>query len=85
MDQLAGLTIGRHEVVPAPRDEHVRVQTEDAVGDRIAMVVVIEQPDVELGFAQGGLEAVELHAPMLTARTDMPAAFPLANGRVREP
>jgi hypothetical protein len=39
----------------------VFVQTEDAVGERIAVVMVVEEPTVEFGVTQRGLDFVEIH------------------------
>ncbi len=55
VDELAWFADGGDEVEPAARDEAVLVEAEDAVGDGIAVVVVVEEPAVEVVFAQGGL------------------------------
>ena len=55
VDELAGLAFGGDEVEPAAGDEAVLVEAEDAVGDGIAMVVVVEEPAVEVLLAQGRL------------------------------
>ena len=37
------------------------IEAEDAVGERVAMVVVVEEPGVEAGIAQGGLNCGDIH------------------------
>ena len=55
MDELAGFAFGGDEVEPAAGDEGVWVEAEDAIGDGVAVVVIIEEPAVEVVFAQGRL------------------------------
>jgi hypothetical protein len=59
--QLARLARGGNEVVPAARDVGLRVEAKNARGDGIAMVVVVEEPAVEGGVAESGLDCVEIH------------------------
>jgi len=61
MDEFARFAGGWDQVVPAPGDVGVRVETEDAGGDGVAMMVVVEEPAVELSFAEGGLDGFQLH------------------------
>ena len=56
VDELAGLALGRDEVEPAAGDEGVRVEAEDAVGDGVAVVVVVEEPAVEVLIAKRRLD-----------------------------
>ena len=51
MHQLARLARGGHKVVPAPRDVGLLVQAEDAPGDGVAVMMVVEEPAVEAGLA----------------------------------
>ena len=51
--QLARLARGGNEVVPAARDVGLGVEAEDALGDGIAVVVVVKEPAVERGVAKG--------------------------------
>jgi hypothetical protein len=53
MDQLAGFAVGGDEVVPAAGDVGVGVEAEDASGDGVAVVVVVKEPAVEGGGAEG--------------------------------
>ena len=61
VDELAGLAVGGDEVEPAAGDEGVLVEAEDAVGDGVAVVVVVEEPAVEVLFAERRLNRVEVH------------------------
>jgi hypothetical protein len=61
VDELAGFADGGDEVEPAAGDEGIFVEAEDAVGDGVAVVVVVEEPAVEVVVAQGGLDVVEVH------------------------
>src|SRR6185437_11657925 len=60
VDELAGLAVGGDEVVPAAGDEGVG-EAEDAVGDRVAVMVIVEEPAVEFLIADRRLEGVEVH------------------------
>jgi hypothetical protein len=48
VDELLRLAVGWDEVEPAAGDEGMLVEPKDAVGDRIAVVVVVEEPAVEV-------------------------------------
>ncbi len=61
VDEFFGLAGGGDEVVPAAGDVGVRVEAEDAVGEGVAVVVVVEEPAVEFIFAEGGLDGGEVH------------------------
>ena len=61
MHQLARLARGGHKVVPAPRDVRFRVEAQNAPGDGVAMMVVVEEPAVEAGLAQRRLNRVKVH------------------------
>ena len=47
MHELARLTAGGNEVVPAASDVRVRVDAQDASGDGIAMVMILKEPAVD--------------------------------------
>ena len=53
MDELARLACGGNEVVPAARDVGIGIERENARGDGIAMMVIVEEPAVKRGFAEG--------------------------------
>ncbi len=55
-----GSPVRRDEVVPAAGDEGVWVEAEDAVGERVAVVMVVEEPAVEFIFAEGLLDGGEI-------------------------
>ena len=71
MDELLRLTVGGDEVVPAPGDVGVGIDTQDASGDGVAVVVVVEEPAVEFGFGSGAkerfLNGFQLHDKEFTA------------------
>src|SRR5581483_7900532 len=62
--QLGRLALRRHHVVPAPRHHGRGGKTEHAIGDGIAMVVVIKQPRVHVPLAQRSLNFREIHRQM---------------------
>ena len=59
--QFYRLALGGNQVKPAPRHHQARRQAEHAVGDGIAMVMVVEQPRVNVAFAQRRLDGSEVH------------------------
>ena len=81
MDELARIAAGGDEVIPAAGDVGVRIEAEDASGDRIAVVMIVEEPAVELRGAKGGLNGFQLHGESIrhlrggTKRLDRPACL----------
>ncbi len=69
------------EVEPAAGDEGVFVEAEDAVGDRIAVVVVVEEPAIELVFADGELELIKVHGDPDSLRIVVEMGRELARGK----
>ncbi len=61
MDELFGLAGGGDEVVPAAGDEGGLVEAQDAVGEGVAVVMVVEEPAVKFIFAECGLDGFEVH------------------------
>ena len=55
MHQLDRFTLGRNQVKPAARGQAVGRQSEHAVGDGIAMVMVVKEPGFVAAVAQGSL------------------------------
>ena len=47
MDELAGLALRGNVVIPAARDVERIGESEDAVGERVTMVVVEEEPSIK--------------------------------------
>jgi len=46
VDEFDRVTLGRNEVEPAASDHQGRWQSENALGDGVAVVMVVEQPSV---------------------------------------
>ena len=46
VDEFDRVTFGRNEVEPAASDHEGRWQSENAIGDGVAVVMVVEQPSV---------------------------------------
>ena len=69
VNELAGLAVGGDEVEPAAGDKAAFVEAEDAVGDGVAVVVIVEEPAVEVVFANCRLNCLEIHAYYLSVRT----------------
>ncbi len=61
MDELARFALCGDEVVPAARDVRLGVEAEDALADGVAVVMIVEEPAIEPGFAQRGLNRIEIH------------------------
>lgn len=51
-----------NEVIPAARDVGLGVEAQYALPHWIAVVVIVEEPAIETGFAESGLHFIELHA-----------------------
>ena len=62
MYQLARLALRGDEVVPAPCNMRILIKAQDAIGQRITMVMVIKQPSIEAGVTQRQLDGFEVHA-----------------------
>jgi len=62
MHQTARLAVGRNHVVPAPRDMPQRTQPQNPVGQRVALVMIEEQPAVKLFAPQRFLYPWDVHA-----------------------
>ena len=60
VDEFFWLAGGGDEVVPAAGDVSVGVEAEDAVGERVAVVMVVEEPAVDFIFAEGVLDSSEV-------------------------
>lgn len=63
--QLLGFAIGWHEIEPTARDHQVRPEPKNAIGNRIAMVMIVKEPGVEVALTQRQLDAIEIHEGIL--------------------
>ena len=61
VNEFLGLAVGGDEVIPAAGDEALGVETEDAAGDGVAVVMVIEEPAIKSSGGDGVLQGVEIH------------------------
>src|SRR5437879_9995365 len=61
MYEFHRIALRRNQVKPAARNHQFRGQSQHAVGDGIAMMVVIEEPGVGVALAQRGLNGGEIH------------------------
>src|SRR5208282_1205968 len=59
--QFDRLAFSRNQVVPAPRDHEPIRQPQNAVSDRVAMVMIIEKPSVNIALAQRVLDGRKIH------------------------
>ena len=65
VNELFGLADGGDEVEPAAGDVEVVAEAEDAIADGIAIVMVVEEPAVDLGVAQCRLNLENFHVAIL--------------------
>src|SRR5690348_5693735 len=61
MYQFLWLAVRRNEIEPAPRYHEFFGEPQHAIGDRITVMVVVEQPRVEVTLAQGRLDGAKIH------------------------
>ena len=61
VDELHRFAFGGNQVKPAPRHHEASGQPEHAIGDGIAMMMVVEKPRVNVAFAQRRLDGGEVH------------------------
>ncbi len=62
--QLDGFACGGNEVKPAAGNVQLG-ESEDGVGDLVAMMVVIKQPGIEILLPQGLLNRCQVHRGIL--------------------
>ena len=60
--QLARLAGGGNVVIPAAGDVRLGIEAKDALANGIAVMMVVEEPAVVSGVAQGGLNRVQVHS-----------------------
>ena len=61
VDEFDGIAFGGDEVIPATGDHEAFGKAEDTIGNRIAVMVVVEKPGVNVALAQGVLNGREVH------------------------
>src|SRR3984893_18129812 len=65
VNQLDGLACGGDQVVPSPRDHEPIRQRKNTVSNRVAMVMIVEKPGVDIALAQGLLDGGQVHIQTL--------------------
>ena len=73
--QLARFADCGHEVIPAARDMRFGIESKNVLADGIAVVMVVEEPAIEAGIAQGRLNCVQVHRPNSTLCADAGACL----------
>src|SRR5437764_9121991 len=61
VDQLDRLSACGDQVEPSPRNHQAIRQSKDAIGDGIAVMMIVKQPAVDIALAQGGLNGGKVH------------------------
>ena len=61
MNQTLRFAVGGNEVIPAASGDVLRVQLQNPVGERIPLVMVKEQPAIQMFFAERGLNFFDMH------------------------
>src|SRR5215813_4670446 len=84
MHQLHRLAIRGNDIKPAPRRHAIGRQSEHAISNRVAMVVVVKQPGFMAAVAQSSLNFREVHASSIVndraktkAATDLHGLAPI--------
>src|SRR5215469_13387565 len=65
MYQLSRFALRLDQIEPAARHHELLGQAQDAVGDRIAVMMVVKEPAVEVALAQGRLKGFEFHVDVI--------------------
>jgi hypothetical protein len=55
LDNFNRLARGRDVVEPATRGEHIFVQRQNPISERIAVPEIVKEPTIQFGVAQGAL------------------------------
>ncbi len=61
VNQFYRFAAGRNQVEPAPRDHLTRGQAQHAVGNGIAMMMIVKEPGVDVALAERGLYGGKIH------------------------
>src|ERR1700759_4951837 len=59
-----GFALGWHEVEPAARGKLFRVEFQNAVGERVALPEIVEEPAVESGTFERALDSGSFERPL---------------------
>ncbi len=59
--QFGRLALGGDEIVPAARDHQAFRKAEHAVGDRVAMVMIVEEPGIDVALGKSVLNGGDIH------------------------
>src|ERR1700687_3627313 len=75
-----------NQIKPAPRHHQARRQTQHAVSDGIAMMVVVEEPRVNVAFAQRRLDRSQVHreTSIVNKRKDLGESGSGRQGKVQK-
>src|SRR5581483_6048636 len=65
MNELARIPVCRNEVVPATRDVRLFIKAENMSCNRVAMMMIVEEPPIMPRVAQGELNRLEVHTEIL--------------------
>jgi hypothetical protein len=65
VNECDGLAVRRNQIVPAARDHLRGLKTEDAIGERVAAVMIEEKPAIEAFGAEGLLNLGRAHGNRL--------------------
>lgn len=61
MHKFDRLALRWYQIKPAPRDHQIRRQSEDAVRDGIAVMMIVKKPRVDVAFVQCRLDGGQVH------------------------
>src|SRR5262249_36154117 len=61
--QLSRFALRRYQVKPAARDHQIRRHAQHPIRNRIAMMMVVEEPCVDVAFPERSLDSRKVHGP----------------------
>jgi hypothetical protein len=62
MDEASRLTARRNQVVPPPSYVPARPESQDPIRERVSLMMVKEQPSINVFSSERFLYAIEIHA-----------------------
>src|SRR5215813_5321776 len=68
MDELLRLTFHWNQIKPAPRNHQILPQSEDAIRNGIAMMMIVKEPGAKLALSKSRLNGVEIHGSHFKSR-----------------